>query len=62
MDDFYRRMAERFQIKFEAKIETHYNIFLCCVISERSDGEPFTPEQAAWISGYEDGYQDGGFK
>lgn len=59
-EDFSRRMAERFELKFDLKLETFWNIFLNRLVSEREDGEPFTPEHVAWIAGYEAGYQDGG--
>jgi hypothetical protein len=55
---FFRRMGERFQIKFGAAIETVWSIFDMRYSSARADGEPFTPEQAAWISGFEDGWAD----
>lgn len=58
-ETFFRRMRERFEAKFADEIETTWNIFVMAHVSERKDGEPFTSEQAAWIAGFEAGYQDG---
>ena len=57
----FRRMREQFQLKFDRGIQTEWNIFAMCHVTLPEDGGDFTPEQVAWIGGYEAGYSDGGF-
>lgn len=57
-ETFFRRMGERFKLRFDTEIEAAWSIFAMRYVSTRTDGEPFTPEQAAWIAGFEAGWAD----
>lgn len=55
--EFFReQMREAFARRFNVLIETEYNILAMRLITTRADGQDFTPEQHAWIAGYEAGY------
>lgn len=55
-DNFIHAVRGGFEKKFELELETSYDFISGCCISSRRDGEEFTPEQAAWIATYEEGY------
>jgi hypothetical protein len=57
-ETFFRRMGERFQIQFGCELETVWSIISMRHVSTRLDGAQFTPEQAAWIAGFEAGWSD----
>ena len=43
-----------FEHRFGVALETEYSIFTLGYFSRRADGEPFTPEQKAWMDGFDD--------
>lgn len=57
-ETFFLRMGERFKLRFDLELESVWSIFSMGYVSTRKDEEPFTPEQAAWIAGYEEGWAD----
>lgn len=42
--------------KFGVEIETGFNFLEGTIYSKTVNGEPFTPEQMAFVKAYEDGY------
>lgn len=55
-NQFRDTLHAAFHEKYGATLTTHFNIFSMQLISEREDGQEFTPEQHAYINGWSDGY------
>lgn len=55
-ENFRPLIDAAFKGKFGIEIETVFNWGSMRLISVRTDGEPFTPEQEAFLSAYGDGY------
>ncbi len=47
-------LAIAFSQRFKVEIETAWNIFSNSLVSSRRDGQDFTPEQKAWLDGWND--------
>jgi len=56
-DEFREQLAAKFAERFDGiEVESQFNILSMRLVTERKDGEAFTPEQAAWIAAFEAGY------
>jgi hypothetical protein len=54
---FKQSLNDAFAAKFDGrKIDTTYNLMHLRYVSTPSDGKAFTPEQIAFISGYEEAW------
>ena len=55
-DSFSDELGEKFNAKFGRELETRFNILSMQLVSSPADGQPFTPEQKAWVEAWSDGY------
>lgn len=56
---FVPSSAEAFAAKYDGKtIETYWNIFHMRYVSRPVDFDAFTPDQQAWLNGYETAWLD----
>jgi hypothetical protein len=55
-DEFSHNLAAKFSERFSRDLETRFDIFSMQLVSAPMDGEPFTPEQHAWVTAWSDGY------
>lgn len=53
---FRDNLHTAFQAKYSLALETTFSLMLFSMVSVRADGEDFTPEQHAFISGYSDAF------
>jgi len=51
-DELARHMRETFDLD----VQTHFNLMSMTLVTTRSDGKDFTPEQKAYVQGFENGY------
>ena len=57
-DRFTDKLKAAFLAKFARELDMNFNIFSMQLISQPADGEPFTPEQKAWVEAFDDGYSE----
>jgi hypothetical protein len=57
-DQFTDKMKAAFLSKFGRELDTTFNIFSMRLVSAPADGEPFTPEQKAWVEAFDTGYSE----
>lgn len=50
---FAAALAEAFERQFNAALRTAFDIFECALVTGRDDGAALTPEQSAFIAGFE---------
>lgn len=55
-DQFSDKLKAAFKAKFDRELEIRFNIFAMVHISKPADGEPYTPEQKAWVDAFDAGY------
>lgn len=53
---FSDELRAAFQHRFELELDVSYNIFEMALVSRRADEADFTPEQKAFVFGFELGY------
>jgi hypothetical protein len=55
-DEFRDALAAKVREKFAIDVETSWAFLADRIVTERADGEPFTPEQMAYLEAFEAGY------
>lgn len=50
---FPAALADAFELNFSLCIETTFDLFACALVTGRDDGAALTPEQSAFIAGFE---------
>lgn len=52
-EEIWDRMNSAFKWQFGVGLEQEYNLFAGRMVSTREDEQDFTPEQVAWLKGFE---------
>ena len=56
-DSFRDHLAAEMKGRYGVDVETFYDFFGSgSLVTKRSDGEDFTPEQHAWLAAWSEGY------
>ena len=56
-DEFRDHLAAAMREKFAVEVETYFDLLGSMrMVTTRADGEPFTPEQHAWLGAWSEGY------
>lgn len=55
-EKFSAALASQMAGKFGVCVETRWDLFAGTLVTERSDGQDFTPEQHQYLHGFSEGY------